>query len=332
MSVKLNGESVYGLWDTGAQVSMINRKLAQEIFPGVKIQSVEEFLKNDQKLKILSANQSELNIDGVMIVDFGTETDDGLFQVPFLVTSDELSRPIIGYNAIEYFVLNFADKVEMSSALAGVLDGVKLMTKDKAASVASIITEGGRCGEISRDAKLSKTYTILAKTSLKVRCKVKDFDFANNFNKPVTFAPLEELCLENDLVFFETVDMMKKNRKFVDIVVYNPSPSAFVVTKGTVVGTVSDVGAAFSLPVFPDLAENVQVNGVQVEENDEQSELKFDLEGLSPEQKEEAEKMLLEESGIFSKSKNDIGHIPDFKLKIDLIDNIPVNEAYRKIP
>ena len=94
VSVKLNGESVYGLWDTGAQVTMINRKLAQEIFPGVKIQSVEEFLKNDQKLKILSANQSELNIDGVMIVDFGTENDDGLFQVPFLVTSDELSRPI----------------------------------------------------------------------------------------------------------------------------------------------------------------------------------------------------------------------------------------------
>ena len=43
-------------------------------------------------------------------------------------------------------------------------------------------------------------------------------------------------------------------------------------------------------------------------------------------------KVLFDEKKIFSISKDDIGHIPDFKLKIDLMDNIPVNEAYRKIP
>ena len=204
VSVLLNGEKVDGLWDTGAQVSVINKKLVQELFPGIKIHAVEDFIKNDQKLKILSANQSEMAIDGVVVLDFGIENDTSLFQVPFLVTSDTLACPIIGYNAIEHFVLNYADKVEMSAALASVLNGVKLMNKEKAARVASIITEGGENVEISRAARLSKTYTIPAKTSLKVRCKVKDFDFSNSFNKPVTFAPYEELCLENDFVFFET--------------------------------------------------------------------------------------------------------------------------------
>ena len=67
-------------------------------------------------------------------------------------------------------------------------------------------------------------------------------------------------------------------------------------------------------------------------ETEGEPEFNFDLEGLSPEQKEEAEKVLYDERGIFSKSKNDIGHIHDFKLKIELEDRIPVNEAYRKIP
>ena len=330
-SVVLDDVSVDCLWDTGAQVSVLSRQFLQNAFPEAKIHGVGDFIENDKNLKILSANQSEMSVDGVVVLDFGTsEEQKGLFKVPFLVTADTLSRPIIGYNAIEYFVLNFAGKVEMPSSIASVLKGVQL-SQEKAASVVSIISEGGKSTSISRDAKLSKTYSIPAKVSIKVRCKVKDFGFANNFNKPVTFAPLEEMCLENDLVFFETVELMKKGKKYVDVVVYNPSPSPVVMSKGTVVGTVSDVNAAFLLPVFPDLAENVQLNQIQVESEVEPN-FKFDLEGLNEEQRGEAEKVLHEERGIFSKSKNDIGHIPDFKLKIELEDRVPVNEAYRKIP
>ena len=334
VNVNLQGEDVEGLLDSGSQVSMCDDEYAKEKFPGVEMIAVEEFVKSEQKfsnLKITTANQSEINVKGVIVLDFGTKDNPGLFQVPFLVSSDKISRPIIGYNVMEYFVRNFSEKVEMPTELASVLEGVEMMTNEKAATVASIISEGGENTEISREAKVSKTLTIPSKSSLKVRCKVKDFNFSNNFNKPVTFAPLEELCLENDLVFFETVDLMKRGRKFIDVVVYNPSPVGVVVMKGTVIGTVSDVGAAFSLPLFPDLVENVEVNGVQVEDGEEK-ELEFDLEGLDPEQKVEAEKLLLEEKAIFSRSKNDIGHIPDFQLKIELVDNIPVNEAYRKIP
>ena len=40
----------------------------------------------------------------------------------------------------------------------------------------------------------------------------------------------------------------------------------------------------------------------------------------------------MEENEVFSKHKNDIGHIRDFKMRINLVDNTPVRESYRQIP
>ena len=69
------------------------------------------------------------------------------------------------------------------------------------------------------------------------------------------------------------------------------------------------------------------------EEEEEGSwEDKLDLSGLSEDEFQEAKQMLLEEHDVFSKSKNDIGHVSDFKMPIHLTDNIPVNESYRSIP
>ena len=42
--------------------------------------------------------------------------------------------------------------------------------------------------------------------------------------------------------------------------------------------------------------------------------------------------MLKEVKGVFSRSDSDIGDIKDFEMSIQLTDNIPVKEAYRKIP
>ena len=42
--------------------------------------------------------------------------------------------------------------------------------------------------------------------------------------------------------------------------------------------------------------------------------------------------MLREESDVFSKTDCDIGDIRDFEMKINLIDDLPVKEAYRYIP
>ena len=165
----------------------------------------------------------------------------------------------------------------------------------------------------------------------KIRCKLKDFNFNNSYNKPVMVLPLEEMCLENDLVIIETVELMKKGNKFIDIFAYNPSPVDIVLGKGQVLGGVSDVSAAFTLPNFRETKENV----IDVQEIEQVGtghfKTKLNFDHLDTRRKEIALEMLADEMDVFSKYKNDIGHIKDFKLKIDLVDGVPVSEAYRKI-
>ena len=96
-------------------------------------------------------------------------------------------------------------------------------------------------------------------------------------------------------------------------------------------GQVSNAASAFTLPI---LEKNVSVGEVKAESSSwkDLKDVDLDLDGLTEEQKKEVLEVLQEEEGVFSKAKNDIGHIPDFKLDIKLTDETPFGEAYRKIP
>ena len=89
------------------------------------------------------------------------------------------------------------DKVDLSSSLVKV---VRSLTNENVESMVNLINAGGRISEISREAKVDKMQKVQSGTISKIRCKVKDFDFSNNFDKPVMFSPLEEMCVENELV------------------------------------------------------------------------------------------------------------------------------------
>ena len=58
----------------------------------------------------------------------------------------------------------------------------------------------------------------------------------------------------------------------------------------------------------------------------------IDFDGLSADQKEQAIKMLREESDSFAKADDDIGAAPDLTLDIKLSDQTPVQKSYLCIP
>ena len=96
VNIFLNNRELEGLWDTGSMISLINKDFLEDHFPGVEMYSVADFMENDS-LKLTTANQTELCVDGVVVLNFGIENDRELFQVPFLVTMEPFSKPIIGY-------------------------------------------------------------------------------------------------------------------------------------------------------------------------------------------------------------------------------------------
>ena len=80
-----DGKTVDVLWDTGSMVTLVGRKWARENFPHKKIHSISEFLEEEEKLRVTAANSTDVNIDGVMLLEFSLGESGGEFFVPVLV-------------------------------------------------------------------------------------------------------------------------------------------------------------------------------------------------------------------------------------------------------
>ena len=245
VNIHLNGKKIQGLWDTGAMISLMNKEFLNENFPEVEVHSISEFA--GQGISLTAANKSEIGVDGVAVLEFGIDGGDGLFEVPFLITSQELSSPIIGYNTIEHLVKNFRDKMDLPKSLCTLVD---CLSTEKADAMVNIIEEGAEIVELNSEAKLEKDQVIHPGCCEKVRCRIKDLKFCSGGEKLVMFAPHEELCVEGELVIFESVEVLKSRRKFVDIMVYNPSKQKLFLKKGKVMGEVSNAAAAYTLPIL----------------------------------------------------------------------------------
>ena len=125
MNIFLNDKKLECLWDTGAMICLMNEQFLYEKFPETKIYSICEFTGSDS-FSLTTANQSSLNVKGVAILSFGVEDEKNLFEVPFLVTSENISSPIIGYNTIEHFVTNFKNKIDLPVALSKVIGSLSM--------------------------------------------------------------------------------------------------------------------------------------------------------------------------------------------------------------
>ena len=241
VNIHLNKKKIRGLWDTGAMISLVNKSFLKENFPDVKIHSIKDFI--GEGLTLTAANKSTIDTEGVVVLDFGV-AEDGLFQVPFLVTSQEISSPIIGYNTIEHLVKNYRKEMNMSESLCNLVDA--LSSTENADAVVNLIEQGSSIKELNSEAKLERNVVVNPGCCEKVRCRIRDLKFSHNGDKLVVFSPLEEMCVEGDLVAFESACVLKSNRKFVDVMVYNPTSHKMFLQKGKVLGEVSNAAAAYT--------------------------------------------------------------------------------------
>ena len=326
VEVCLDGISKYGLWDTGSQISMLDMEFVKTHMPNRRIHSVREFL--GEKLSISAANNSEVPIEGIVVVDFGIE--DVRFAVPFLVTRGKMNNPIIGTNVMKHIILNTKNSLP---SLMKLLPGLSV---DDAKILASAIEVQANESDIVSEVKLTSNLVIPPNFMVKTQGKTRVQLGAKE--RDVLFLPAANFLGEEELVVHESAARLKGGKsQFINVAVYNPTSEEIILKKGTVLGNVSDVNTVIQFPVKKEnVSEGVKVESVDVEVEGEEEEYfwedQLDLSGLSEEEYHEAKEMLLEEHEVFSKSKNDIGHVPDFKVPIHLTDDIPVNESYRSIP
>ena len=333
----LGGKEFKLLWDTGSMISMVDRKWLRKHFPTANIHSVSEFL--ERKLYVKAANSTVIHFDGVWLIEFSLGGGEADFWVPVLVASEEISEPILGYNVIEHLVLNGDKEQQQLLKLALSCEGRDV----DVAPLTALIQGKAENPDFLSEIRAPKTVVVPAGHRMRLKCRVKVP--ANGESQTIYFSPTVKD--EEDLTFNEAVSELKRGRtNYILVDALNLSKNDMKIEKGLVMGSVHSVSAVVPMMGLLNVKKPlVSVNSVQVDgsENEEVSEVeaegaerkpdaKWDLSHLEPEQQEMLEKVLRDVEDVFSKSEADIGDIPDFKMSINLVDQVPVTAAYRRIP
>ena len=317
----LGGKRSEALWDTGAQVCLVEKEWCEENFPEEKVLSVEEFLEGDE-LHLSTANNTVMAVEGVIVLKF--ELEGGAWvDVPFVVTTDKLSQPLIGNNVIAHLAKTQSE--DLPSKLKNSIPSLSLV---KAEAVVNLI----RADSVEVKEAWTTSKTVLPpNTQCMIKCRT---DFKTDEQKQsVLFSPN---IFDSEVEFVESVAEVKFGRPSINVVVSNPTNKPFVIKKGLVLGSVEAVSAV--VPVMPRVKKTskkkraAKVEEVQVESG-ERWLPEVDLSHLTDEQREIAEEMLREECGAFCKDKIDLyGDAPGLQMEINLTDNVPVVLPHRQIP
>ena len=238
VNCKLNGKRTKGLWDTGAQVSGISRGWLGRNFPELVLRDVCDLL--ERNLDIQAANKENMPIDGWVELTFQL-TSGPAICVPFLVFSDEISVPIIGFNVIfELLKVGSVDLVAEVMAAMG-------LDKDKAVKTINIIQSAGSL-PLSEVKVGKKAVTVGAGQSVQVRClaPVGLLESAT----PVLFQPDEVQGWPEALAINDKLLMLQKgiSRK-VPVTVVNTSKHDIILPPNTLLGRLELVNSVTPVEV-----------------------------------------------------------------------------------
>lgn len=106
----LGGVDTAILWDTGSQVSIVGTNWRKKHLPDAEVRPVKELLE-EGALELLAANGTSIPYEGWIETEFSLSKNavagmsDRPVQVPILVASGDIERPIIGFNVIEELAL-----------------------------------------------------------------------------------------------------------------------------------------------------------------------------------------------------------------------------------
>ena len=242
----LGGKRVMMLWDTGSMVSMVDRRWCKRHFPNATIYPVSSFL--DRELHVQAANETSIKFDGVILLDFslkevggeGGENGEGegeTFAVPFLVSSEKIADPILGYNVIEYLVLEGSEeqKKELKLSLGHQEKGVDLEP------LVSLIQKKAEDQDFLAEVKLPKDINVPAGHRMQVKCRAKVQ--TDEKEQVVYFAPTVA-DRDDEVVFSETVSTVKRGRtNHVVVEVMNLSRVDRKLQKGALLGSLHSVGS-----------------------------------------------------------------------------------------
>ena len=249
VNCKLNNKNIEALWDTGAMVSMVDRKWLEKNNPEAEIKTLEEFLDGDT-LHLFTANNSKVSIEGVATMNF--QIGDISIPVPFVVCKDPVLQPIIGFNVIKHLIFEGGEgsgellRMSCPSILAANISAVIQLVRNEVQREDWVVT--------------TKSVHVPANSRCKIKCSTR-----YRASEPVESVMFTPNPMDSELVFSESIIRAKLGRGHVSVVVQNPTNSEIVLDKGVTLGSIEIVSAV--IPLMPREEPNpVHIDSVQTSE------------------------------------------------------------------
>jgi hypothetical protein len=224
---KLDNKEVNVLWDTGVQVSMVSERFLRQSHPIKQIRSLSELVETD--LKLTAANGTVIPYIGWVELAFTLSSKNTQVRVPFLVTTETIEYPIIGYNVIEEFVTNEHNDLlsEIQSSFVGLHNG---------AAQALINFVQSTDSDYLCNVKTSKRDVVIPSgKQVNIHCRVNTGQICGT--TPVLFEPDETMPWPSCLEINETLLTVKKGKtNFIKVQANNPTNHDIVIKRRTVLG------------------------------------------------------------------------------------------------
>ncbi|XP_061817764.1 uncharacterized protein [Nerophis lumbriciformis] len=342
----INNFTVECLLDTGAQVSLLDRKWVKTYLPDHKPRPLADLIGR-KPLSVLAVNGEPLPYDGWVGVNVSLpdNSDPNLsIQVPFLVSSVPMDRPLIGFNVIECLIMGPKGESDFISALVTLLRGALSIENDKAIALVSLIQTHASHDSDVRHGMLKVGFhdvVIPAGAVRQVKCRIPPmFDTSNPL---VLFEPnennpqLQQLDVGDSLL-----EINHAKVPCLRIPIGNHNKHEVTLSCKTILGSIEPVVKIVSTDE-PQLTETKvpfeSPNAVsQNTKQDTRScvvepwDPPVNIDHLTEEQQEIAKQLLQEEAGAFARDDNDMGCIKSLEMSIALKDNTPVQKSYASIP
>ena len=334
VNCKVNGKYMELLLDTGAQVSIMSFNQFSTYFGDDLLESLDKLFP-ESLFAAQWGNKVDIPFVGWFSANVKMCNDRRVLEieVPFLITSEVLEYPLLGFNAIEHLVTtgDIGHVMELLQEALGTINAQDV------ASMINLISIPDEKYSVPMKVK-PQNVLIPAGDVVNVPCKIQHRKIQDD---GLMIFPQGEVELPNGLECIDSVISTTKDQSDnICIPVVNSSKHPIKIYKDMQLGYLEPVLSVQELPLRSKKeGKTCGVNNTIVVNNHEDSSIKqelvinsLDLSGLTEPQQKMVKKMLKEEIEAFALDDNDIGCMENYEMKINLKDDCPVQTTYNSIP
>ena len=325
------------LFDTGSQVSIIDREWVKQHIPTYQVRLLRELLEED--VEVVGMGGQVIPYDGwvELTVNLTGNADPELaIPTPFLVSQLPLPQPIVGANVLEEIIKRRESSSDAIRTVLSLLCNAFGMEEEQVVAMVNFaqVPLKTDCGPAT--VRVGRNNIVIPpRKAVDVWCRVPpNFDTSDTcvLYEPTQNTVTDQLSLGEGLL-----EVRSTRQPYVKVPISNHSEHEIILPKRTTLGTIQHVTKILETDVPEPQSTNVTAKKTTAEVNNITSSPgpwipPVDISHLSSEQQQMVTTVLQEEAGAFARDSGDVGCIPSLQMEIRLKDDIPVQKAYASIP